>query len=233
MTDAIASPFAPARVLAWDGPTRLFKWALVAAVVSAWVSNKYGGGNVGWHVWNGYVVLVLVVFRVLWGLVGGSTARFSSFLRAPAAAVGYGLDLLRGRAGAYLGHNPLGGWMVPVLVGLPAVMGISGLFNADDDRMIIEGPLSAKLSDAAVHLAHRIHHQAFDLLLIAVALHVAAVAFHAIFKKERLVPAMVTGRKPARDYLDMASATPGSVMLAIGCLVAACLIVWGGISLAR
>lgn len=233
MTDTTVSSSAAPQVLAWDGPTRLFKWALVATVVSAWVSNKYGAGNVAWHVWNGYAVLVLVVFRLLWGLVGGSTARFAGFLRAPLATIRYGLDLLRGREAHYLGHNPLGGWMVMVLLGLAGLMGLSGLFNADTDRMIIEGPLSAKLSDAAVSLAHRIHHQAFDLLLIAIVLHLAAVAFHSVVKKERLAPAMVTGRKPARAYADMAAATPGSIGLAIGCLVAAGLIVWGGVWIAR
>lgn len=233
MTDAAVSTSVPSKVLAWDGPTRLFKWALVVTVASAWISDKVGGGNVTWHVWNGQIVLVLVVFRLLWGLVGGETARFSSFLRWPGETIRYALALLRGREGHYLGHNPLGGWMTMVLIGLPAVMGLSGLFNADSDRLIIEGPLSARISDATLHLVHQIHHKAFDLLLIAIVLHLAAVAYHSIVKKERLAPAMITGRKPARDYVDMASATPGSIAMAIGCLMVAIVVVFGGVWLAK
>lgn len=232
MSDTTVSAAPSAKVLAWDGPTRLFKWALVVAVVSAWASDKLGGGTPVWHIWNGYAVLVLVVFRLLWGVVGGSTARFTQFVASPATGLRYALDLVRGREAHYLGHNPLGGWMVVALILVPAGMAISGLFNADVDRMIIEGPLSAPLSDAAVGLAHRLHHWGFKLLQILVVLHVAAVVFHAVVKKERLVPAMVTGRKPAAAYADAAEATPGAIATAIGCLVAAAGIVWLGLRLA-
>ena len=230
MTDAVTAA-AATKVLAWDGPTRLFKWALVAVVAWAWITDELAMTT--WHVWNGYAVLVLVVFRLLWGVVGGSTARFATFLRSPLATLRYGLDLMRGREAHFLGHNPLGGWMVIVLLGLPALMGLSGLFNADDDRLLIEGPFAAKLSDAAVHVAHRIHHYGFALLEIAVVLHVAAVVFHTVVKKDRLVPAMVTGTKPARAYADANAATPGSVIAAIACLVVAVAVVWGGIALAK
>jgi cytochrome b len=227
MTDTAAVP--TAKVLAWDLPTRLFKWALVAAVVVAWASDKIGGGNPAVHVANGRIVLTLVVFRLLWGLVGGSTARFAGFLASPGTAVAYGLALLKGREGHYLGHNPLGGWMVVVLVLLCGAMALTGLFNADVDRMIIEGPLAKTVSDATVTLAHKLHHKLFDVLLVAVVLHVAAVVFHAVVKKERLVPAMVTGRKPAGSYADAAAATPGAVGTALACLAAAAAIVWLGI----
>ena len=230
MTDATAAA-EPTKVLAWDGPTRLFKWALVAVVAWAWITDQLAMTT--WHVWNGHAVLVLVVFRLLWGVVGGSTARFASFLRSPLATLRYGLDLARGREAHYLGHNPLGGWMVLVLIGLAALMGLSGLFNADDDRMLIEGPFAAKLSDAAVHFAHRIHSYGFELLQIAVVLHVAAVVFHSVVKKDRLVPAMVTGAKPARTYVDASEATPGSVIAAVACFAVAIAVVWGGIALAK
>lgn len=232
MTEATVSKVPAGRVPAWDLPTRLFKWALVATVASAWISNELT--FVTWHVWNGYAVLVLVVFRLLWGVVGGSTARFVSFLRSPLATIRYGLDLLSGREAHYLGHNPLGGWMVVLLLGLAGVIGVTGLMNADVDRYgIIEGPLSAKLSDATFTLVHGLHHRLFDLLLIAVVLHLAAVAFHSVFKKDRIVPAMVTGLKPAGDYVDAPRATYGSVVAAIVCLVVAVAIVWGGIALAK
>lgn len=232
MTDAVVAKTPAERVPAWDLPTRLFKWALVATVASAWISNKIPA--VSWHVWNGYAVLVLVVFRLLWGVVGGSTARFSAFLRSPIATLRYGLALVAGREGHYLGHNPLGGWMVLLLLGLAGAIGLTGLMNADVDRYgIIEGPLSAKLSDATFAIVHSLHHRLFDLLLIAVVLHVGAVAFHSVFKKDRIVPAMVTGLKPAGDYVDQKRATYGSAIAAIACLVAAIAIVWGGVWLAK
>lgn len=227
MTDTIATP--PAKVLAWDLPTRLFKWALVACVAVGWASDKIGGGIPPLHVLNGQIMLTLVLFRVLWGLVGGSTARFSNFVASPGTSIGYGLALLGNREGHYLGHNPLGGWMVVVLLVLCGAMGLTGLFNADVDRMIIEGPLMKSVSDATVTLAHKLHHRIFDLLLICIGLHLAAVVFHAVVKKERLVPAMVTGKKPAGAYVDAARATPGAVGLALACLISAAAIVWLGI----
>jgi cytochrome b len=127
MTDTIATP--PEKVLAWDLPTRLFKWALVACVAVGWASDKIGGGIPPLHVLNGQIMLTLVLFRVLWGLVGGSTARFSNFVASPGTSIGYGLALLGNREGHYLGHNPLGGWMVVVLLVLCGAMGLTGLFK--------------------------------------------------------------------------------------------------------
>ncbi len=222
---------AKATILAWDLPTRIFKWTLVALVVSAWVSNKWGVATPSWHVWNGIVLLIAVVFRVLWGLFGGSTARFRGFVASPARGLGYALALLKGREGHFLGHNPLGGWMVVALLALLALQGVTGLYSADEDRLIIEGPLAKTVGDATITFAAHWHHRLFDLLKIAVVLHVAAVIFHAVVKKERLVPAMVTGAKPARPYEDAAVATPGSIVTALACLAASVAIVLGAVKL--
>lgn len=220
------------RVLAWDLPTRIFKWALVALVVSAWASNKWGGATPAWHIWNGVALLTAVVFRILWGIVGGSTARFSSFAASPQRGIAYGLALLRGREGHFLGHNPIGGWMVLAFLALLTVQAVTGLYSADDDRLIIDGPLVKTVGDATVTFASHWHHRLFSLLEIAVILHVGAVVFHAVFRKERLVPAMITGRKPALDYADAPSATPGDIGTAIACLVAAILLVMIGLKVA-
>ncbi len=222
-------PTATAKVLAWDLPTRLFKWALVATIVVAWASDKIGGGNPDLHKLNGRIVLTLVVFRVLWGFVGGSTARFPGFVPSPGTSIGYGLALLKGREGHYLGHNPLGAWMVLALLALPAAMAVTGLYNADVDRMIIEGPLAKTVSDATVTLAHKLHHKLFDVLLIAIVLHVAAVGFHAPGKKERLGPAGGRGQKAGGGYPRAGPPAPGAVGTALACLAAAAAIVWLGI----
>jgi cytochrome b len=207
--------------LAWDGPTRLFKWTLVLVVFDGWLSNKYGAGVPAWHKWNGYSALVLIVFRVLWGFAGGSTARFSNFVVGPGRLLSY----VRGGA-KYLGHNPLGGLMVVALLLLVAAQATTGLFAADDDRLIIEGPLAKTVPDSAVDFAARWHGRIFDVLEIAIVLHIAANIIYALFRREPLVRAMVTGNKPADHYADMASAIPGSWTRAAACLAIAAALVF-------
>jgi cytochrome b len=210
--------------LAWDGPTRLFKWTLVLIVFDGWLSNKYGAGVPAWHKYNGYSALVLIVFRVLWGFAGGSTARFSNFVVGPGKLRSY----MRGGA-KYLGHNPLGGLMVVGLLLLVAAQAMTGLFAADEDRLIIEGPLARTVSDNAVDFAARWHGRIFDVLEIAIVVHIAANIIYALFRREPLVRAMVTGDKPAEDYADMASAIPGSWSRAAACLAIAAVLVFGTI----
>lgn len=217
------------KVLAWDFPTRIFKWTLVALVASAWASNKFGGGMPNWHKWTGYAILVLIVFRLLWGFVGGSTARFASFVRGPGAALSYGLSFLQGRTPKYLGHNPLGGAMVIAILIALAAQAVLGLYAGDDDRLIIDGPLARTVSNSAVTIAARWHHRVFDLLKILIVLHVAANLYYAFVKREPLIKGMATGYKPAADYVDAPAARPGSPMAALGCLIAAVVIVFGGI----
>jgi cytochrome b len=208
--------------LAWDGPTRLFKWTLVLVVFDGWLSNKYGASVPAWHKYNGYSALVLIVFRLLWGFAGGSTARFSNFVVGPRRLLSY----LRGGA-KYLGHNPLGGLMVIALLLLVAAQATTGLFAADDDRLIIEGPLAKTVPDSAIDFAARWHGRIFDVLEIAIVLHIAANIIYALFRREPLVRAMVTGSKPASDYADMASAIPGSWRKAAACLAIAAALVFG------
>jgi cytochrome b len=210
--------------LAWDGPTRLFKWTLVLVVFDGWLSNRYGASVPAWHKWNGYAALVLIVFRLLWGVGGGSTARFSNFVVGPGGLLAY----LRGGA-KYLGHNPLGGLMVIALLALVAAQAMTGLFAADEDRLIIEGPLAKTVSDGVVDFAARWHHRIFDGLEIGIALHIAANVVYALVRREPLVRAMVTGSKPAGSYADMASAVPGSWSRAAACLVAAAALVFGAL----
>jgi cytochrome b len=100
----------------WDLPVRLFHWALVAAVISAFVTNRLGVAYFNYHVWSGYAVIVLVSFRILWGFVGTRHAKFWQFVRGPAATLRYAFGLLRGSTTPYAGHNPLGAYMVVILL---------------------------------------------------------------------------------------------------------------------
>ncbi len=217
------------KVLVWDLPTRLFKWTLVVLVAMAWISNHFGGGTPLWHKWNGYAILTLVVFRVLWGFAGGTTARFATFVRAPAVVLGYARDLVGGRVRHFLGHNPMGALMILAMLAALAAQGMLGLFSADDDRIIIEGPLAKLVSDAMVTRASRWHGMIFDLIVVLGVVHVAAVVFYRVFKKDPLIEAMITGRKPARDYEDARATVAGSALVALVCLVVAAAIVLGGI----
>lgn len=227
---------APARspaaeqVAAWDLPTRLFKWSLVFLVAMAWISDKFGGSIPVWHKANGYAILCLIVFRLLWGFVGGSTARFSSFLPTPRRVFGYAAGLAKGAPPRYLGHNPLGALMILALLAILAAQGVLGLYSGDADRLVIEGPLAATVPDAAVAQATRLHRLGFDLILILVSLHVSANLAYDLFKKEGLIRAMIVGAKPAGAYVDAPRAAPGSMLAAAACLAVAAAIVFGAIA---
>ena len=218
------------RVLAWDAPTRLFKWALVVLVVDAWLSNKYGAAAPAWHKWNGYAVLVAVVFRVLWGFFGGSTARFSHFVR-PWKALAYLPSLVRVPGPKYLGHNPLGGLWIVAILGLCFLQGALGLYASDEDRVVIEGPLAETVSNATVDAATYWHGAVFDAIIWLAVLHLAVVFLYDAIKGHGLLPAMIRGTKPDASYADEREAVPGSPAIAVLCLVVSAGLVFGTIAL--
>jgi cytochrome b len=143
--------------------------------------------------YGGYAILCLLLFRLLWGFWGSQHARFSDFLYGPTAIIHYITTLFKRTPSHYLGHNPMGAYSVFALLLLLAVQGITGLF-ADDD-IFTEGPLASWVSNDTGDLMTRLHHFTFNLLLVFIALHLAAIAFYALFKRENLVRAMITGRK--------------------------------------
>lgn len=226
------APASDATVAVWDLPTRLFHWTLAILVGMAWVTRKYGDDGLFWHTLNGYAVLILVVWRILWGFVGSSTSRFSSFFTWPWHAARYGFDFALRRPRHFLGHNPLGGTMVLALLGVVGLIGTLGLFAYDDHDSNAGGPLYSKVSDATWAAAAHWHHKIFDGLLLLILVHVAAAFLYLVWKRENLVRAMVTGRKPAMNYEDQREARLAGGGRAILCLAAAAAIVLGGIKLA-
>lgn len=220
------------KVLAWDLPTRIFKWGLVVLVVDAWVSNRYGASVPNWHRWNGYAILVLIVFRVLWGFAGGSTSRFSAFAASPLRALGYARDLVvAGRERRFLGHNPLGAYMIFALMIAVALQAIAGLYSADQDRLVIEGPLAKTISDSAVDRVSAFHGYWFDVILVLVAVHIAVNLLYGFVKRDPVIQAMISGSKPRADYEDQQQARPGGIGAALVCALAAIALVFGGIAL--
>ncbi len=178
----------------WDLPTRVFHWVLALAVLGSVVSAKIGGNAMVWHFRLGYAVLALVVFRLLWGLVGGRWSRFASFIYAPATVWRY----LRGQpqAGQHLdvGHNPLGAFSVFALLAVLAVQLGTGLVS--DDEIANIGPLN-RFVPSDVGLRATSWHKTLGqwMLLGLVGLHLTAIAFYALVRKNNLVRPMLDGDK--------------------------------------
>lgn len=176
------------RVRVWDGPTRIAHWSMVLLFGLSWWTGETG--RLQWHRWSGYVLLGVLVFRICWGFVGSSTARFAQFLRGPRAI----LDYLRGRWALAPGHNPLGALSVLVLLLLLLAQIVLGLFAVDVDG-IESGPLAIHVSFETGRVCARWHHRIFTALEVFVALHVLAVAYYVLVKKENLVSAMIGGER--------------------------------------
>lgn len=193
---------APVSTPAWDLPVRLFHWALVLLVVGSVVTGLLGGNLMVWHMRFGYAILALVLFRLLGGLAGSSTARFSDFLYGPRRVAGFAGALLKRREAHYLGHNPLGGWMVVVLLAALLFQASSGLFANDD--IAVEGPLYPFIGKDLSDRLTGLHKLNIKLIYGLVALHVAAVLFHWLARGENLVRAMFSGDK------QLPPGTPGA-----------------------
>lgn len=181
------------RVRIWDLPTRLFHWLLLALVFTSFVTGKIGGNAMQWHMWSGYAILTLIVFRILWGLAGSHYALFSTFVRGPREV----LAALRGGATPTAGHNPLGALSVLALLAVLLLQAVTGLFANDD--IATEGPLAKLVSGAFSALATRIHAFNEYVILSLVALHLAAIAFYFFAKRDNLVKPMLTGDKSGID----------------------------------
>lgn len=181
------------KVKIWDVPVRLTHWALVVMIGFSWWSGEQGGLTLTWHIWSGYAILTLVLFRLVWGFMGSSTARFSSFVRGPGAVVSYLRSLGHRRASGHPGHNALGGWSVVLLLLAIAVQAGTGLFANDD--IMTEGPLVRHVSKDLSDLLTTVHHYNFWVLLGLAGAHVAAVIFYLLYKSENLIAAMLTGMK--------------------------------------
>ena len=181
------------RVLVWDLPTRIFHWLIVLLVAFSFYTGKTGGTLMQYHEWSGVAILVLVLFRVLWGFWGGAYARFGDFLEGPRKVLRYASNLFGRGYRPHLGHNPLGGWSVVAMLASLFVQAATGLFANDD--IFTEGPLYAWVGKDTSDWLTGIHHINQNVLLGLVALHLGAVAFHFVVKRENLIAPMVTGRK--------------------------------------
>lgn len=225
----------PGTTPVWDLPTRIFHWALVIGITSAWISYEFaealGDELMVWHRTNGLCILTLVLWRLMWGIFGSSTARFSTFVRGPSTVITYLQGLLRPGGAHYLGHNPAGALMILALLIMVIATGTLGLFAMADNELT-GGPFYETVSEATSEWATELHETFFNLLLGLIVLHISANVLYGIVKKDPLIAAMVTGRKPVADYVDAPAAeiAPSAILRALALLLVAALIVFGGLN---
>lgn len=202
----------------WDLPVRLVHWLLVILIAFSWWSAE--NRELDWHFRSGMAVLFLVLFRILWGLFGSSTARFSSFVRGPSGVS----DYLR-RAGEWtgVGHTPLGALSVIALLGLIALQVGLGLFLSDEDG-VVSAPLNRLVDFETAELARELHETLFNVLLGFIILHVAAILYYRVARGRNLVGPMLSGRARMPAGTQGMAAAPVSRLIL--CLVVAGLLCW-------
>lgn len=190
-----------AGIKVWDLPLRLFHWALVVAIAVAFLSSEEESALNQWHVLSGWLAAVLIIFRLVWGLIGGEHSRFSDFIRP--SRIGPHISMVaKGQKDPTLGHNPLGALAVLILLALTAITVWSGAFGGE--------------------AAEELHEVIAWVLLAMVAVHVTAVILMSILEKENLVRAMITGDKSADHHPGAHDAkAPGALAMAVAAAVVA------------
>jgi cytochrome b len=210
------------KVVVWDAATRLFHWFTALLVIACYVSWRMNWMD--WHAWAGEALLAWVVFRLLWGFFGSETARFASFVASPRAGALYLANLLRREPDRQIGHNPVGGWMVLLLLALLLAEALTGLYVAND--VADEGPLTELVPAVVANLITDLHAYFWDALLAAAVLHVVAIGFYAAVIRHDLVTPMITGCKSLpRDLSQprLAGVARAAFLFGCGALAAAAL----------
>jgi len=185
----------PARrpVSVWDFPTRFFHWALVLFVTISLVTGEDEGLLFVVHTVAGYAVLLLLLFRLIWGFVGSLHSRFTDFVHGRRIVLDYAAQLFRLRPPDSVGHNPLGGWMVVLILATLALVVLTGLLSGGEDggRGLLHGVLLAPGSEGLSDL-----HEAIGNFVIALAIiHVLGVLADWLLTGDNIVRAMITGDK--------------------------------------
>ena len=218
------------RVQVWDAPVRLFHWTLVILMAVSYFSARAGGDWMKFHFWSGYAILTLLLFRIVWGFVGSTTARFTNFVKGPSAAFRHIAEMVGADRPREAGHNPLGGAMVVVLIFAVLAQVVAGLFSADTDTGMVNGPLTRLVADKWVEAATDFHKFWINVLLVLVGLHVLAVIVYLVWKRQNLIGAMIHGHKPLDDVVAAGMPVPrlqfAPGRLAISVLIACAAIVY-------
>jgi cytochrome b len=211
--------------LVWDWPLRLWHWLFAVAVSGAWVTGQWGGYDWRqWHFYFGQATVGLLIFRLVWGFVGPKHARFFRFLPGPSRLLAYLKTLPQRQALENPGHNPLGAIAVVVILALVTAQATSGLFIYDD--ILYEGPWYVAASEQVADVASRIHHWLGWPIGAIIAIHLTAILFYRLYKRQRLTRAMITGRKPAKRVPEEAAIRSSRTWLAIVLIIAVAAFTW-------
>ena len=196
------------KVYVWDLPIRLFHWLLVACVIGAFITAKIGGNLMVWHGRLGLIILGLLVFRIVWGFVGTTYARFPQFVRGPQTILAY----LRGQWQGQ-GHNPLGALSVLGLLGIVLAQALTGLFANDD--IAFNGYLVPLVGSELSGQIASIHRLMENALIALIALHIGAIVFYAWVKKHNLVKPMLNGWAEGKSCESAKGSRPTAFVLAV------------------
>ncbi|NQZ28504.1 MAG: cytochrome b/b6 domain-containing protein [Colwellia sp.] len=202
--------------LIWDLPLRIFHWSFAITILASWYTSEQDGEMVELHMQLGFVALALIAFRILWGVIGPKHARFSQFIPSPKTLISYLHPAKESKATP--GHNPLGALMVVLMIVLISLQAVSGLFINDD--IFSSGPYYGSIGNDLEKVMAFIHHNTFDFMIAAIALHIGAIAYYWYIKKQNLVLPMITGKKAA-NQVSAIDAIPHSKLI-LGCVVAIC-----------
>ncbi len=223
-SDQTGSAEDPAEIHVWDLPLRVFHWLLALTILGCWLTETLGVAWMQWHMRLGYLALGLVVFRIAWGFVGPTYARFSNFLVGPAAVWRYARSWLEGRPPAYAGHNPIAGWVIVLMLICVLVQATSGLFHTDD--ILTAGPMRAAVSTNLADDLGGVHATNADLLWILIGAHLLALLVHRLVAGERLVSGMLTGRKKGPFATGQAGISGSRLWMALALALSVTAAVW-------
>ncbi|WP_323982166.1 cytochrome b/b6 domain-containing protein [Novosphingobium aureum] len=210
------------RVRLWDLPVRIVHWSFAGLIPALWWTAE--NDEMAWHMRLGTVLLGLLVFRILWGFAGSSTARFANFVRSPGAVFRYLASLFgKGPHALSIGHNAAGGWSVVALLGLMSLQVSLGLVAGDPDYGSA-GPLNHLVGFEFAYDATEWHTElVFNLILVFVGLHLVAIAFYRIVRRDNIIAPMVTGSRPVpQGFTGM---TPAPAWRILACALAALVLV--------
>lgn len=178
-------------VLVWDIPTRLCHWLMALNVFACWATIELLE-EMQWHFYAGYSLLTLVIFRIIWGFIGTRYARFKHFIYPASETLDYAKNITQRHSQTYLGHNPIGSLSALLMLLALLVQTITGLFNSDD---YFFGPLNSLVKHNVSTLLGTVHEINFEILEIIIAVHIAAIIFYRLYKKQKLSSAMLHGKK--------------------------------------
>lgn len=183
--------------LVWDLPVRLFHWILAVCLVIQWFTAEVIEDAMDFHFYLGYFILGLIIFRLLWGFMGTKYARFSSFIAGPKAMFSYLKSLINKSPEETVGHNPVGGLMLPLVLLLVGIQAVTGLFTSND--IVHAGPYYETVSNSLQSTLQWLHHKTFSFLWIFIAVHIIAICWYKFAIKHDLIKPMFHGKKSVTE----------------------------------